>query len=129
MASVPNDSGTIGYLIRSIPATKLIFERQNEDLELEEKLKVIRKLIMQKRLGWRGHLVFEIGVLVAIAIMLGNVHSCSRQDTLPASLTCLFGIVFGLGITLYEFFYYHWTPKENLVKNAIADIKKARMKK
>jgi hypothetical protein len=134
MAGVPEYSGTQGHLVKTRPKISPIFEQDN-GLLLEEKLKVINKLIEKNRMGWREQRILEWVIFVIILLMLIFV-SWLLFSSLSAvglkgfiyRLLCSFGILVGLIIICIEIKYFDKEPDDNFIEKAIEEVKNDRGK-
>lgn len=119
---VPPAHQTSGYLVKAVRNVSCILLAL--DLKPEQKLEGIRRVIKSKRIGRRGHLWFDLSVLAAILVMLGGSFYVLRSDLCSFStIGCFLGIVFGLSLTLFEFFFYQREPSKNFIEKTLSTLK------
>jgi hypothetical protein len=121
--SVPAEHQTSGYLIRAVPnASPILLDNV---LQPKQKVEGIRNLVLSKRIGRRGHLWFDLSVLIVISVMFGASLFVLRSDLRSFSaIACFIGIgIGGLCTTLFEFFYYQREPTKEFVQKVLGGLK------
>jgi len=119
--SVPPNHGTSGYLIRAVPEVKRILD---SDLTTEQKIKGISKLVNSKRIGTRGHLVFDCLALILV-ILLGIAAGIAASSSQNCLLAIFFLIImaFVFVLILIGLCFYQRKPSEKLIEEILSELK------
>jgi len=121
--SVPSNYGTSGYLIKAVHGVDLILLAN--DLTIEQKLEGISTLVKSKRIGSRGHLVFDIFVLVIILGMLIKAYLLLQSELQSSlSIACFAGICIGFLFVLIGLFFYQRNPSKKLIEQVLSELKR-----
>jgi hypothetical protein len=94
LLSVPPDQGIIGYLCKHVPSLTRELAAEND---VADKIDSIKQAIKHKKIGYRGHLRFDILSLVVILsfIVIGCLKGLSGIDDLVLGL-CAIGFATGI---------------------------------
>lgn len=122
LSIVPRLTGIRAHLTFNCQNLRGIFI---SNLTPEQQAQVVENLIHRRSIGYRGHLLFNIGavafILILLGISVGSVFYIKAPWTWYYIVSVIF-IVIGLALVIYAWARGQKDPDENTVSDAISEI-------
>ena len=120
LMGVPARYGTSGYLIKDVRVLESVLLSQQ--WTPEQKATLVKELVSRRVMGWRGHLKFDVSVVILIVIMFAIVVIFFRTVPGLLNLAALSLITAGFLFGLVSLFGYHRDPTQTDIAEIIARI-------